>query len=284
MSPTSASISFVTSISQTVPFTWANNSSINMTISVPIKGLRSSYDVLTSAANFEDLKNHESFSFTVNGTLSPSPVTQTLPFIIDGSGNQRCVRVSTGVFECPTPALTSVPHCVGNTTIYSNAMSLFHDIGVSTPTNQKFSIRSPASSTDNLYFEVLCTKTGNDLKEAFQKKLSGAIAAKNIVYEDEFHTDERRTNRVWRNKPVYRKCKVGVAVLGEVIATGVEEVISFGGNSSWTVNYDSQIPVFRSDTAYFIVYVNKPANTLTEQTAGPPAGRAVRYCAEYTKL
>lgn len=136
------------------------------------KGLRSTYDVLTSAAKFEELKNHESFSAYVN---TANVVTDDSIQWISG-----CTGTNTHTCTFESGAFTLTPVC--HVTMLQNAT----DPGVSThiktvsPTSIVYTSKG-TSGEGNRPVYITCHKTGSDLRIAFQKKISGALDAKNIV-------------------------------------------------------------------------------------------------------
>lgn len=267
----------------TTPIAINAGSTISILVSVPVTGLRSTVDMTSHASNPYDLKRGETFSFTVDGTLSPSTVSQTLPYIT----NAFCNRVVNGKWACPISWLKSRPNCVGSKDTATNqGTPVDYSLTESTNSSLVFVTHRAGTGDVNAKFTVTCTKTGEDLFDARAIATLTPIKESNIYYDrDEFHTDERDTGRKWEGKAIYKKCISSDTTItnGAVMATGTDALVRTSGYWARSGTRRLQVCGWNESAATVCPIADPTNNRVTLEVLGAASGRH-RVCAEYTKL
>lgn len=239
-------------------------------ISLPIKGWKSSVAMASQATNYYNLKEHSSFSFTVDGGPTTPVLIQKLPFATD------LVRVSPGVFDVKFPSLTAKPFCVG-TAVNTSGAWVEEISGASTTTGYRFTIRGTGGA-GNLPARIICEKQGQDAIDAFRTEARMAIKESNIIYDrDEFHLDERDTGRIYSGKKIYKKC---ISSPIPVVATGVDRIVSQYGTCEYSAG--RWIPVYYNNGGEYFYLQRDVSNQIS--IVRNICSTNTSMCVEYTKL
>lgn len=110
------------------------------------------------------------------------------------------------------------------------------------------------------------------------------IDAKNIKYEDEFHTDERMTNRIWRGSAVHRRCleRTAEAALGTTIATfatGLTPINAWRNHNSGNYYFGGAISAASSSSINY----NPATGDIKTSKDASGTSNSFAWCMEYTK-